>query len=90
MLWEIVRTDTFSQTFKKYQKNKIFVYAIDKRMQRLKENPHNVGGYLSGRIYRYKSARLIGKLRLIFGISEKSKIVYLIATDHRKFDSKRF
>jgi len=90
VLWEIVRTDTFSQTFKKYQKNKIFVYAIDKRMQRLKENPHNVGGYLSGRIDRYKSARLIGKLRLIFGISEKSKIVYLIATDHRKFDSKRF
>jgi len=62
MPWKIIRTDTFLRVFKKYKKNKEFVDALDKKIQRLREDPNSVGGYLSGRLHGYKSTRLLGNL----------------------------
>ena len=90
MPWKIIITDSFSGTFKKYKKNKEIEKALDKKIERLKENPHNVGGYLSGRLHGYKSTRLVGKFRLIFQISDSDMKLFLIAIDHRKFDYEHF
>ena len=85
MVYEIVITDTFSKEFKKHKKNSEFINALDKKLGRLKENPNNVGGFLSGKLHGYKSTRIIRKFRLIFKIAEQEKRVYLSAIDHRKF-----
>ncbi|MBW1668201.1 MAG: type II toxin-antitoxin system RelE/ParE family toxin [Deltaproteobacteria bacterium] len=90
MSWKIIATKTFSNEFKKYRKNREFVDAIGKKIQRLKKDPHSVGGYLSGRLHGYKSARVIEKFRMIFRIDEKEQLVALVGIDHRKFDYKNF
>ncbi len=90
MLWSIVRTDSFSSIFKKYSRNQAFVDALDKKIQKLKENPVSVGGFLSGNLHGFKATRVIKKFRLIFKIDEIGRRVYLVAIDHRKFDYKRF
>ena len=84
MSYEIVITDTFSKEFKKHKKDGEFVNALDKKIERLKEDPNNVGGFLSGKLHGYKSTRIIRKFRLIFKIVEQEKKVYLSAIDHRK------
>ena len=90
MPWEIAVTDTFSKEFKKHKKDKEFVNALDKKIQRLKEEPENVGGYLSGELHGYKSTRIIKKFRLIFRISNQENKVYLSSIDHRKTGYKNF
>ena len=84
MPYEVVTTDTFSKEFKKHKKEGEFVKALDAKIQRLKESPENVGGYLSGELHGYKSTRIIKRFRLIFKIEEKEKKVYLVSIDHRK------
>jgi len=90
MVWKIISTDTFSKEFKKYKRDNEFVNALDKKLKRLKEDPFSVGGYLSGNLKRYKSTRIVRKLRLVFKIVKNGQEVWLIAIDHRKFDYKRF
>lgn len=90
MLWKIIATKIFSKEFKKYKKNGNFVDALEKKIQRLKKNPVNIGGYLSGRLHGYKSTRIIRKLRLIFKIDEDRCSVSLVGIDHRKFNYKNF
>jgi len=90
MPYKVINTKSFSQTFKRFKKNQEFINALDKKIQRLKEDPNNIGGYLSGELHGYKSTRIIGKYRLIFEIDEKNNKVYLLAIDHRKFGYKRF
>ena len=90
MSWKVVRTETFYRMFKKYSRNEEFVKALDKKIQRLKEHPSSVGGFLSGKLHGYKSTRLIKKLRLIFRINEIESCVFLVGIDHRKFDYKNF
>ena len=77
-------TDTFSKEFKKYKKDVEFVHVLNKKIEKLKENPYNVGGFLSGKLHGYKSTRIVKKFRLIFRIGEEEKGVYLSAIDHRK------
>ena len=89
-MWKVISTNTFSKEFKKYKKNREFVKALDRKIERLKENPESVGGNLSSRLSGHKSTRIIGKFRLLFKISEGEHNVYLIAIDHRKFDYERF
>ena len=84
MVYEIKVTDTFSREFKKHDKDREFVSALDKKVKKLKENPSSIGGFLSGKLHGYKSTRIVRKFRLIFKIDEQSKIVYLSAIDHRK------
>ena len=90
MAWRIVTTRIFSQKFKKYKRDKEFIDALNYKIERLKQDPENIGGYLSGRLQGYKSTRIIRKFRLIFKVIKKENSVYLIAIDHRKFDYKRF
>ena len=37
MAWKLIVTDTFSKEFKKYKKNKSFIDALDKILEKLKE-----------------------------------------------------
>jgi addiction module RelE/StbE family toxin len=90
MRWKIISTETFSREFRKYQRGNSFVQALNKKIDKLKENPESVGGELSGNLHGYRSTRIIGKFRLIFKIMKEENSVYLAAIDHRKFDYKRF
>ena len=89
MIWIVVRTDRFSEEFGKFEKNKQFVDALDKKIRKLEEDP-NIGGFLVGNLHGYKSIRLLKNFRIIYKIDEAQKTVYLIAIDHRKYDYKRF
>lgn len=84
MVYEIKVTDTFSKQFKKHDRDGEFVSALDKKIEKLKINPLDLGGFLSGKLHGYKSTRIVRKFRLIFRIDELSRIVYLSAIDHRK------
>lgn len=82
--WEIKRTDTFLKHLKEYRSNHELLSQLDKKIQRLKEDPIKIGGFLSGELHGHTSTRLMKNFRLIFRIDEKNKIVYLEALDHRK------
>ncbi|MEK6926493.1 MAG: type II toxin-antitoxin system RelE/ParE family toxin [Nanoarchaeota archaeon] len=90
MSYEIIATNTFSKEFKKHKKDKEFIEALDKKVQRLKEDPNHVGGFLSGKLHEYKSTRIVKKFRLIFKIIEQERKVYLSAIDHRKIIYENF
>ena len=90
MGYEVVVTGTFSSEFKKHKKDGEFVNALDKKIERLKENPNNVDGFLSGSLHGYKSTRIVKKFRLIFKVVKEKKKVYLSAIDHRKLAYKDF
>lgn len=89
-MWDIIRTETFLRAFKKYKKNKDFVGALEKKIQRLQEDPHTVGGELSGRLHGLHSTRLLKNFRLLFRIEEQQRAVFLLGFDHRKFGYERF
>ena len=90
MAWEVISTDNFSREFKKHRKDGEFVKILDNKIKRLQEDPENVGGYLSGKLFGYKSTRILKNLRLVFKIVHEKHEVHLMAIDHRKFDYERF
>ena len=81
MSYSLVSTDTFSKILKKHKNNNVLLEEPDKKLNKLKINPEEVGGMLSGKLHGYKSTRLAKKFRLIFKIEENK--VFLIALDHR-------
>jgi len=83
MAWAIKSTESFIIALKEYKKNKLLLDALDKKFIRLKEDPHSVGGMLSGKLHGLQSTRLIRRFRLLFRLDEPNSIVYLIAIDHR-------
>ena len=89
-MWKVISTKTFSKQFKKCKKDSEFLKALDGKIKRLSENPEFIGGNLSGKLFGYKSTRILRKLRLIFKIDQDKKEVFLMAMDHRKFDYERF
>ena len=76
-------TNTFLVALKEHKKNSELLRALDKKIERLKENPHSVGGKLSGELHGWQSTRLVRKFRLLFRIDEAQKKVFLGAIDHR-------
>ena len=84
MTRRIFWTKNFKKDLRKHSKNRKFIDALEKKIERLRETPEVVGGYLSGQLHGYKSTRIAGKFRLVFRIREE--VVYLIALDHRKSD----
>lgn len=89
-MWEVIVTETFSSEFRKHKKDGEFVRALDKKIERMKEDPSSVGGFLSGNLHGYKSTRILSKFRILFRVNESEHRVYLIAIDHRKFGYERF
>lgn len=83
MSWIPERTDAFLEALKSHKKNAELLHALDKKIQRLKEDPFSVGGLLSGELHGWHSTRLVRKYRLLFKIDEASKKVFLGAIDHR-------
>lgn len=84
MSWDIKRTDTFIKYLKKHKHNHELFVELEKKIQRLRENPEEVGGYLSGSLHGKKSTRLAKNFRLLFSIDLETNTVYLEAIDHRK------
>ncbi len=80
--WIIKRTDTFLKHLKKHKNNHELLNELDKKIQRMKEEPH-IGGCLSGALQGKRSTRLVAKYRLIFQIDEETLMVELVALDHR-------
>jgi len=58
MVWTVKRTDTFLETFARVRSNKQIVTELGKKIQRLCEDPENVGGWLSGSLHGKKSTRI--------------------------------
>lgn len=83
-MWKVLATDTFLKELKKHKKEKEIYQELDAKVERLKEDPHLVGGNLAGKLHGYKSTRLSRIFRLIFSIDEEQHVVYLQAIDHRK------
>jgi mRNA-degrading endonuclease RelE of RelBE toxin-antitoxin system len=54
---------------------------LDKKLNKLKINPGEVDGMLSGKLHDHKSTRLAKNFRLIFKVEENK--VFLLALDHR-------
>jgi len=79
----VIPTPEFKKIINKLKKNKELLDALDKKIPRLQENPHVVGGMLSGDLHGLCSTRLIRVFRLIFRIKEESKIVELVGIDDR-------
>jgi mRNA-degrading endonuclease RelE of RelBE toxin-antitoxin system len=90
MAWSVISTETFSREFKKHRKDGEFVKILDNKIKRLQEDPENVGGYLSRKLFGYKSTRILKNLRLVFKIVNEKHEVHLMAIDHRKFGYERF
>jgi len=82
--WIVKRTDTFLKYLKKQKHNNELLNELDKKINRLIEDPPSVGGNLSRNLHGHKSIRLVKNFRLIFIIDDKNKIIYLEALDHRK------
>ena len=81
--WTVNRTEAFLNCLKKHKHHHELFQELDKKIQKLQEDPVSVGGLLAGKLHRIRSTRLAGKYRLLFQIDEKQKTVYLIALDHR-------
>ncbi len=82
--WTVKKTDTFLAFLKKHKHNTELFNQLDKKIQRLQEDPFVIGGLLAGPLAGKRSTRLLKNFRLIFSIEEDQKIVYLEALDHRK------
>ncbi len=72
MIWTVIRTDRFSEEFKRFEKDKEFVDALDKKIKRLEEDP-TIGGFLAGKLHGYKSIRLVKNFRVLYRIDEDEK-----------------
>lgn len=65
--------------------SRIVVIELGKKLQRLRQDPLNTGGWLSGTLHGKKATRIARRYRLIFLPDEREKVVYLIAIDHRQY-----
>ncbi len=90
MSWSIRTTQPFDNTTRKHKKNQELLRALGKKIERLRRDPHSVGGSLSGRLHGMKATRLVGKFRLVFRIIDQTQTVWLSAIDHRKSDYAQF
>jgi len=84
MKWVIKRTDTFLDSLRAIRKNKEALDELGKKLDRLRDDPLHVGGWLSGDLHGKRSTRISKKYRLIFTPDEFNKVVYLNWIDHRK------
>ena len=84
MEWTIRRTDTFVESLSKVKGNKEVIIELGKKLQRLKQDPLNTGGWLSGALHGKKATRIAKRYRPIFLPDERERTVYLIAIDHRQ------
>ena len=86
MVWDVRSTQTFERHVRKHKKDSAILDALDKKIQRLKVDPHATGGHLGGQLHGKRATRIMGKLRLVFRIVETEHAVYLEGLDHRKHD----
>ncbi|MFA6759289.1 MAG: hypothetical protein WCR61_08230 [Bacteroidales bacterium] len=84
MEWAIRRTDTFVESLSRVKGNKEVIIELGKKLQRLKQDPLNTGGWLSGALHGKKATRIAKHYRLIFLPDERERTAYLIAIDHRQ------
>jgi addiction module RelE/StbE family toxin len=82
--WDVIRTETFLNDLKKFRKITELLRELDKKIQKIKQEPKSIGKELHGELYPSRSTRIYRKYRLIFQIDEKNNRVYLEAIDHRK------
>jgi len=80
----IRRTDTFVESLSKVKGNKEVIIELGKKLQRLKQDSLNTGGWLSGALHGKKATRIAKRYRPIFLPDERERTVYLIAIDHRQ------
>ena len=55
MGWTTRRTDTFIESLSKVKANKEVIIELAKKLQRLKQDPLNTGGWLSGALHGKKA-----------------------------------
>ena len=82
-MWAIKRTDTFLKHLKEHKNHHELLKELDKKLERLKQDPVSIGGMLSGSLHGCQSTRLTGTFRLIFKVDAENSVVHLLALDHR-------
>lgn len=60
--WEIVRTDTFLRDIKKFRKISGLLLELDKKIEKLKEEPESLGKELHGELHPSRSTKYIRSL----------------------------
>lgn len=78
-MYKVNWTDEAEIVLDKLDKNTIKI--ILKHVERLKVNPEHFGKHLRG---TDQWTLRVGKMRIIFNLNEKSKIVTIITLGHRK------
>ena len=84
MPWTVERTETFLSALKEHKKNHELLTALEKKIERMRQDPTSLGGKLSGELHGWQSTRLVKNFRLLFKTEESEKKVFLGAIDHRK------
>jgi mRNA-degrading endonuclease RelE of RelBE toxin-antitoxin system len=84
MSWTVNRTDTFLESLSDVVKNKQVLKELQKKIDRLREDPLHLGKWLKGDLHGKKSTRLAQKYRLIFTPVKRKNVVYLNWIDHRE------
>jgi len=51
VIWKVVSSDAFVREFRKFKNDGKFAKVVASKIDRLKESPNNVGGYLTGRLH---------------------------------------
>jgi mRNA-degrading endonuclease RelE of RelBE toxin-antitoxin system len=82
-MYQVLRTDTFRREMKRHQRDGHLLQALDEKLQRLREAPLDVGGWLHGDKHGLRSTRIARKYRLLFSIDQTHRTVTLEALDHR-------
>jgi addiction module RelE/StbE family toxin len=84
MTWVVKRTETFLESLKAIEKNKKALEELEKKIQRLENDPIHTDGWLSGELHGKKAIRILNKYRLIFTPDCVERTVYLNWIDHRE------
>jgi mRNA-degrading endonuclease RelE of RelBE toxin-antitoxin system len=67
-----------------YQEKQKALEELEKKIQRLENDPIHIGGWLSGKLHGKKSIRILTKYRLIFTPDCVERTEYLNWIDHRE------
>jgi addiction module RelE/StbE family toxin len=83
-LYDIAVTRQFEQDLKPFRRHRGMLAALEKKLERLRNDPHAVGKPLRGTLHGYYATRMLQDFRLLFTINDETRLVMLETLDHRK------
>jgi len=84
MTWNLVYAQEFKDSLKTFAKDRELLTALDRKLERLREDPYSVGARLSGDLHDWHAARLVRTYRIFFKINDDGRVVTLGTIQHRR------